>query len=90
MLDLGLDAVAASWTVADDRRLRWQAECNDLFAVVAGRFAQADSRYLIYSIYARVLITKPPVSCGLDCRWVEQCDVVGMCILVHQSTLALW
>jgi len=36
--------VAASWTVADDRLARWRAGFDDVFAMVAGRFAQADSR----------------------------------------------
>lgn len=44
MLDLEEDAVAASWTVADDRLARWRAGFDDVFALVAGRFAQADSR----------------------------------------------
>jgi SRSO17 transposase len=43
-LDLEEDAVAASWTVVDDRLARWQAGFDDVFALVAGRFAQADSR----------------------------------------------
>jgi SRSO17 transposase len=43
-LDLEEDAVAASWTVVDDRLARWQAGFDDAFALVAGRFAQADSR----------------------------------------------
>jgi SRSO17 transposase len=43
-LDLEEDAVAASWTVVDDRLARWQAGFDDMFALVAGRFAQADSR----------------------------------------------
>ena len=33
-----------SWTVLDDRVARWQAGFDDMFALVAGRFAQADSR----------------------------------------------
>lgn len=33
-----------SWTVLDDRLARWQAGFDDVFALVAGRFAQADSR----------------------------------------------
>lgn len=36
--------MAASWTVVDDRRARWQVGFDDAFALVAGRFAQADSR----------------------------------------------
>ncbi len=44
MLDLEEDAVAASETVVDDRVARWQAGFDDMFALVAGRFAQADSR----------------------------------------------
>jgi SRSO17 transposase len=44
VLDLEEDAVAASWTVVDDRLARWQAGFDDMFALVAGRFAQADSR----------------------------------------------
>lgn len=44
MLDLEEDAVAASWTVAGDRLARWRAGFDDVFALVAGRFAQADSR----------------------------------------------
>jgi len=43
-LDLEEDAVTASWTVADDRLLRWWSEFDELFGLVAGRFAQADSR----------------------------------------------
>lgn len=44
MLDLEEDAVAASETVVDDRLARWRAGFDDMFALVAGRFAQADSR----------------------------------------------
>lgn len=44
MLDLETDAVAASWTVVDDRLVRWQAGFEEVFAVVAGRFAQVQSR----------------------------------------------
>src|SRR5918998_1591317 len=44
VLELEEDAVAASWTVVDDRLARWQAAFDDAFALVAGRFAQADSR----------------------------------------------
>lgn len=44
MLDLEDDAVAASWTVVDDRLSRWRAGFDEVFALVAGRFAQADLR----------------------------------------------
>src|ERR671917_2986206 len=44
VLELEEDAVAAAWTVVDDRLARWQAAFDDAFALVAGRFAQADSR----------------------------------------------
>jgi SRSO17 transposase len=44
VLDLEADAVAASWTVVDDRLVRWHAGLDGLFAVVAGRFAQVESR----------------------------------------------
>jgi SRSO17 transposase len=44
VLDLETDAVAASWTVVDDRLARWQAGFDGLFALVAGRFAQVESR----------------------------------------------
>jgi hypothetical protein len=44
VLDLEEDAVAASWTVVDDRLARWQPGFDEAFALVAGRFAQADSR----------------------------------------------
>jgi SRSO17 transposase len=43
-LDLEEDAVAASWTVVDDRLERWRVGFDEIFALVAGRFAQADSR----------------------------------------------
>jgi SRSO17 transposase len=43
-LELEEDAVAASPRVANDRLARWQAGFEDMFALVAGRFAQADSR----------------------------------------------
>jgi hypothetical protein len=43
-LDLEEDAVAASWTVVDDRLARWKAGFDEAFALIAGRFAQADSR----------------------------------------------
>lgn len=36
--------MAASWPVVDDRLVRWQAGFDGLFAVVAGRFAQVESR----------------------------------------------
>ena len=36
--------MAASGTVVGDRLARWQAGFDDMFALVAGRFAQADSR----------------------------------------------
>jgi SRSO17 transposase len=44
VLDLEEDAVAASCTVVDDRLVRWQAGFDDAFALVAGRFAQVESR----------------------------------------------
>jgi SRSO17 transposase len=44
VLELDVDAVAASPTVVDGRLGRWQAGFGDMFALVAGRFAQADSR----------------------------------------------
>jgi SRSO17 transposase len=44
VIGLEEDAVAASWTVVDDRLARRQAGFDEVFAVVAGRFAQADSR----------------------------------------------
>jgi SRSO17 transposase len=43
-LDLETDVVAAWWTVVDDRLARWRAGFEELFAVVAGRFAQVESR----------------------------------------------
>jgi SRSO17 transposase len=43
-LDLEEDAVAASWTVVDDRLARWRAGFDGAFALVAGRFAQVESR----------------------------------------------
>jgi SRSO17 transposase len=43
-LDLEEDAVAASWTVADDRAGRWRVGFDEAFGLIAGRFAQADSR----------------------------------------------
>jgi SRSO17 transposase len=36
--------VAASWTVVDDRAARWRAGFDEAFGLIAGRFAQADSR----------------------------------------------
>jgi SRSO17 transposase len=44
VLGLEEDVVAASWTVVDDRLRRWRAGFDEAFALVAGRFAQADSR----------------------------------------------
>jgi hypothetical protein len=48
VLELEEDAVAASWTVADDRaddRLaRWRAGFDEVFGLVAGEFAQVESR----------------------------------------------
>ena len=44
MLDLEADAVAASWTVVDDPFTRWRAGFEELFGLVAGRFAQVESR----------------------------------------------
>lgn len=44
MLGLEDDAVAASATIDDDPLVRWRAGFEDMFALVAGRFAQADSR----------------------------------------------
>ena len=44
MLDLEADAVAASRTVVDDPLARWRAGFEELFGVVAGRFAQVESR----------------------------------------------
>lgn len=38
------EAPASSVTVVDDRLQRWRAGFDDAFALVAGRFAQADSR----------------------------------------------
>jgi SRSO17 transposase len=43
-LDLEADAVAASWRVVDDPLARWRAGFEELFGVVAGRFAQVQSR----------------------------------------------
>lgn len=36
--------VTGLWPVSDDRLARWRAGFDDMFALVAGRFAQADSR----------------------------------------------
>jgi SRSO17 transposase len=44
VLDLEEDAVAASWTVADDRLARWRAGFDEVFGLVAGEFAQVESR----------------------------------------------
>lgn len=44
MLDLETDAVAASWTVVDDRLSWWRAGLDEVFALVAGEFAQVESR----------------------------------------------
>ncbi|GAA3430881.1 SRSO17 transposase [Kutzneria kofuensis] len=50
MIDLGVpdmeqDLTALPETNADDRLARWRAGFEDMFALVAGRFAQADSRH---------------------------------------------
>jgi SRSO17 transposase len=44
VISLKDDEVAASATVADDPLERWRAGCDEMFALVAGRFAQAGSR----------------------------------------------
>jgi SRSO17 transposase len=44
VLDLEIDAVAASWRVVDDRLARWRAGFREAFGLVAGRFAQVESR----------------------------------------------
>jgi SRSO17 transposase len=44
VLDLETDAVAASWRVVDDRLARWRAGFEEVFGLVAGRFAQVESR----------------------------------------------
>jgi SRSO17 transposase len=44
VLELEEDAVAASPVVADDRLERWRVGFADMFALVAGRFAQVGSR----------------------------------------------
>ncbi|UQS24794.1 hypothetical protein L1857_19210 [Amycolatopsis thermalba] len=72
MLDLEEDAVAASWTVVDDRLARWRAGFDDMFALVAGRFAQADSRrrarmYLLYSHVTDVIVES--MLAALQRRW---------------------
>ena len=38
------DTVTPAATVVDDRLARWRSGFEDMFALVAGRFAQADSR----------------------------------------------
>jgi SRSO17 transposase len=43
-LDLEEDAVAAPQRVDDDRLARWRAGFDEMFALVAGRFAQVQSR----------------------------------------------
>jgi hypothetical protein len=42
MLRLEDDVVAGAVPVVDDRLTRWRAGFEDMFALVAGRFAQAD------------------------------------------------
>lgn len=44
MLSLGEATAAVSVLVSDERLTRWRAGFEDMFARVAGRFAQADSR----------------------------------------------
>ncbi|MGI8646660.1 MAG: hypothetical protein ACR2JX_00290 [Mycobacteriales bacterium] len=44
MIGLKDNAVAASLTIADDLFDRWRAGFEDMFALVAGRFAQVGSR----------------------------------------------
>jgi SRSO17 transposase len=44
VLSLEDNTAAASVPVSDDRMTRWRAGFEDMFALVAGRFAQADSR----------------------------------------------
>ena len=44
MLDLEDDVVAASLTIDDDPLVRWQTGFDDMFGLVAGRFAQVQSR----------------------------------------------
>ncbi len=43
--DMEQDLAALPETNADDRLARWRAGLEDMFALVAGRFAQADSRH---------------------------------------------
>jgi SRSO17 transposase len=43
-LDLEEDAVAAPHRVVDDRLARWRTGFDDMFALIAGRFAQVQSR----------------------------------------------
>jgi SRSO17 transposase len=43
-LDLEEDAVAAPQRVDDDRLTRWRAGFDEMFALIAGRFAQVQSR----------------------------------------------
>lgn len=50
MVDLGVLSIELEVTVgsemsADDRLARWRAGFEDMFALVVGRFAQADSRH---------------------------------------------
>jgi hypothetical protein len=42
--DLEADAVAASWTVVDDPLAWWRAGFEGVFGLVAGWFAQVQSR----------------------------------------------
>jgi SRSO17 transposase len=44
VLDLKEDAVAASWTVVNDRAGRWRVGFDEAFGLIAGRFAQVESR----------------------------------------------
>ena len=44
MLDLEDDAVAAPLTIDDDPLARWQTGFDDMFGLVASRFAQVQSR----------------------------------------------
>jgi SRSO17 transposase len=44
VLDLEADAMTAPHGVLDDRLARWRAGFDDMFALVAGRFAQVQSR----------------------------------------------
>jgi SRSO17 transposase len=43
-VELAGDVTSGSWPVVDDRMARWQAAFDDMFSLVTGRFAQADSR----------------------------------------------